>query len=101
MVRALQQCTVTIDRFFFDWRGGARRRDEPAYDHPVFQPFIEAVAAYESCGASDHPYWSDPDPCAMSIEEVEAIWEPIAKTDDWSLFEAKLNAIRRMGEASS
>jgi uncharacterized protein YdiU (UPF0061 family) len=100
IVRTLQQCTVTIDRFFFDWRGGARRRDEPAYDHPMFQPFVEAVAAYESRGANDHSYWSDPDPCAMPIEEVEAIWEPIAKADDWSLFEAKLSAIRRMGDAS-
>ena len=35
----------------------------------------------------------------MPIEEVEALWAPIAANDDWSLFHAKLAAIRRMGEA--
>jgi len=35
----------------------------------------------------------------MHIEEVEAIWDAIAQRDDWSPFEAKIAAIRRMGEA--
>jgi uncharacterized protein YdiU (UPF0061 family) len=99
MVRALQQCTVTIDRFFFDWRGGSTRRDNPAYDHPVFQPFVEAVAGYHPAASIDHPYWSDPEPCSMHIEEVEAIWAPIADADHWSLFADKVTAIRRMGQA--
>jgi serine/tyrosine/threonine adenylyltransferase len=100
IVHALAQQTVTIDRFFYDWRGGACRRSDPAYDHVVFRPFVEAAAAYAAMpGALDHPYWSDPTPCSMSIEEVEAIWAPIAERDDWSLFEAKIAAVRRMGEA--
>jgi uncharacterized protein YdiU (UPF0061 family) len=99
LVRALQQCTVTIDRFFFDWRGGRSRNADPAYDHPVFRPFVEAVQAYTPAATPDHPYWSDPAPCGMPIEEVEAIWAPIAEADDWSLFAAKVAAIRRMGMA--
>jgi len=99
LVRALQQCTVTIDRFFFDWRGGHARNPDPAYDHPVFQPFVEAVRAYGPAAALDHPYWSDAAPCAMPIEEVEAIWAPIAEADDWTPFTAKVAAIRRMGVA--
>jgi hypothetical protein len=35
----------------------------------------------------------------MHIEEVEAIWSDIAERDDWSAFEAKVAAIRRMGDA--
>ncbi len=35
----------------------------------------------------------------MHIEEVEAIWDAIAARDDWALFEAKVAAVRRMGEA--
>jgi hypothetical protein len=35
----------------------------------------------------------------MHIEEVEAIWDAIAEGDDWSPFEAKIVAIRRMGAA--
>ena len=46
-----------------------------------------------------HPYWSDAAPCSMYIEEVEAIWDAIATGDDWSPFEAKIAAVRRMGEA--
>ena len=46
-----------------------------------------------------HDYWFDQAPCSMHIEEVEAIWMRIATVDDWSPFEAKVAAIRRMGEA--
>jgi hypothetical protein len=35
----------------------------------------------------------------MHIEEVEAIWSRIDAADDWSGLEAKVEAIRRMGEA--
>ena len=35
----------------------------------------------------------------MLIEEVEAIWAAIAERDDWGPFEAKIAAIRRMGDA--
>ncbi|MDB5736429.1 MAG: hypothetical protein JWO65_97 [Sphingomonas bacterium] len=97
--RALAQCTVEIDRFFFDWRGGALRAPSAAYDHPVFAPFVEAIADYEAAAPLDHPYWADAAPCSMHIEEVEAIWAPIAAADDWSALHAKVAAIRRMGAA--
>jgi hypothetical protein len=35
----------------------------------------------------------------MHIDEVEAIWSAISDHDDWSPLEAKVAAIRRMGEA--
>ena len=35
----------------------------------------------------------------MLIDEVEEIWAAIADQDDWGKFEAKLVAIRRMGDA--
>jgi len=35
----------------------------------------------------------------MTIEEVERLWAAIAEHDDWSPFDDKLAAIRRMGEA--
>ena len=38
---------------------------------------------------------------AVLIDEVEAIWEAIDRDDDWSRFDAKIDAIRRMGEALS
>ena len=96
--RALADKTVTIDRAFFDWRGGRLRGPSDAYDTPAFRAFAEAAAPRASA-VGDHPYWSDGDPCAMHIEEVEAIWARIAEADDWSQLHAKVAAIRRMGAA--
>jgi uncharacterized protein YdiU (UPF0061 family) len=102
---ALAARTVTIDRFFFDWRGGRRRGPSPAdeaYETPAFAGFRDAVGRHEAAeGALDHPYWSDEEPCSMHIEEVEAVWRRIDEADDWTLFQEKIKAVRRMGEALS
>ena len=99
---ALMAQSVEIDRFFFDWNGGARRAPSPAdphYDSETFTDFRTAVAAYAPARTSDHAYWRDEAPCSMHIDEVEAIWSRIAEGDDWSALETKVAAIRRMGEA--
>ena len=96
IIQALETRAVTIDRFFHDWRGG-RDPGDTAYPAPQFR---ELAALVESRAVPPaHPYWSDPEPCSMHIEEVEAIWSDIAERDDWSRFDAKVGAIRRMGEA--
>jgi len=92
--------TVGIDRFFFDWSGG-RRRPGP-YDWTYAEHFgaVEALLArYDPIRMTDHPYWSDAEPCSMHIDEVEAIWTAIDGKDDWTPLHAKVAAIRRMGEA--
>jgi uncharacterized protein YdiU (UPF0061 family) len=100
---ALAAKTVAIDRFFFDWRGGKRRGPSPAdeaYEAGAFTAFRNAIGDYDSAeGALDHPYWSDDSPCSMPIDEVEAIWSRIDEADDWAAFNAKIEAVRRMGEA--
>ncbi|MCA3254966.1 MAG: YdiU family protein, partial [Alphaproteobacteria bacterium] len=99
---ALAATRLPPDRFFFDWRGGARRGASPAdatYAEAAFAPFVEQIAAYAPSAPLDHPYWADAEPCSMLIDEVEAIWDAIATRDDWAPFEAKIAAIRRMGEA--
>jgi uncharacterized protein YdiU (UPF0061 family) len=100
---ALVAKTVEIDRFFFDWRGGSLRGPTPAssaYDGEPFAAFRALIPDYRpSSGALDHPYWSDQAPCSMHIEEVEAIWARIDEADDWSAFEARIVAVRRLGEA--
>ncbi|WP_157220550.1 protein adenylyltransferase SelO family protein [Flavisphingomonas formosensis] len=100
--QALANSPVEIDRFFFDWRGGARRGPSPAdpiYSAPAFEAFSQQIGSYESAVQLSHPYWSDETPCSMHIDEVEAIWAPIAERDDWSAFDAKVAAVRRMGAA--
>ncbi len=45
-----------------------------------------------------HAYFDGP-PCTMLIDEVEALWNPIATADDWSALTAKLAAIETMRQA--
>ncbi|HWW63207.1 MAG TPA: YdiU family protein [Sphingomonadaceae bacterium] len=102
MERALTGTGVTIDRFFFDWAGGRRHGPSPAdeiYRQDAFAAFDMQVGAFDTARDTRHPYWADAEPCSMHIDEVEAIWSRIAEADDWSAFDAKIAAIRRMGEA--
>jgi uncharacterized protein YdiU (UPF0061 family) len=97
---ALAGETVTIDRFYFDWRGGALREATDRYDGETFAEIRATLARRKPLpNALDHPYWSDPEPSSMHIEEVEAIWAAIDGEDDWAPLYAKLAAVRRMGEA--
>jgi uncharacterized protein YdiU (UPF0061 family) len=95
LLHALASRAVGIDRLFFDWRGGRVPGGE-IYGAEPFKALAAALAGRE--GERTYSYWSDPDPCSMHIEEVEAIWAPIAQADDWSSFETKIAAIRRMGD---
>jgi uncharacterized protein YdiU (UPF0061 family) len=96
LVRALQSREAAIDRIFFDWRGG-RDPGEESYPSEPFRALAAALDGRERPVA--HAYWSESAPCSMHIDEVEAIWSAIAERDDWGPFEAKVAAVRRMGEA--
>jgi serine/tyrosine/threonine adenylyltransferase len=96
LLKALSAREATIDRLFFDWRGGC----DPGPERYPSEPFRELARLLEGrAKAQSHPYWSDPRPCSMHIDEVEAIWSAIAEGDDWQPLNDKLNAVRRMGEA--
>lgn len=82
------------DAFFFTHRGGRG----PFGASEEEQALKASLAPYVSTDSS-HPYWSDATPQSMLIDEVEAIWAPIAGQDDWSGLFAKVDAVRRMGEA--
>jgi uncharacterized protein YdiU (UPF0061 family) len=101
--QALAKQTVGIDRFFFDWRGGRRRGPSPAdeaYGSEEFTALAGMLADFSPApGALDHEYWSDAEPCSMHIDEVEAIWSAVDERDDWAPLQAKVAAVRRMGEA--
>jgi uncharacterized protein YdiU (UPF0061 family) len=97
LVAALDVTRTDLDRFWFDWRGGTRR--VAGYDAPEFDAFTKAVGAYASAAPRNHPYWSELAPCGLPIGEIETIWARIATANDWRAFDAKVTAIRRMGEA--
>jgi uncharacterized protein YdiU (UPF0061 family) len=88
---AMRASAAQPDAFFFRHRGGRGAADGGG-------SLAEALADYTPI-PSDHPYWSDPAPQSLLIEEVEAIWDAIAQDDDWAPLHAKVAALRRMGEA--
>ena len=86
--RTMREAQIGPDAFFFAHRGGRRAQG----------PLAEALTGYDAV-ESDHPYWSGEAPQSMLIDEVEAIWAAIAERDDWQPLEAKIAAVRRMGDA--
>jgi uncharacterized protein YdiU (UPF0061 family) len=92
--RALRTTTTAIDRVFFD---GFAQPLPHTYDTP-WDEVRGRLAPYAMRRGRDHAYWQGA-PCAMTIEEVEAIWAPIAADDDWTRFYATIANIRAMGEA--
>jgi uncharacterized protein YdiU (UPF0061 family) len=96
LVEAMDSRAATIDRIFFDWRGGS---DPGAAKYPS-EPFRKLASLLDGRERPPgHGYWSDSEPCSMHIDEVEAIWDAVAERDDWAPFDAKIAAVRRMGEA--
>ena len=97
-----------FEQTFFDWYGGhasqTRAAASPSADHYAtadFKPLLDAMGTHAPVPGLQlaHPYFARRTPCTMLIDEVEAIWAPIAQADDWSLFHAKLDAIAQMREA--
>jgi uncharacterized protein YdiU (UPF0061 family) len=104
----LQASRAPFEQAFFDWYGGlaseARAARSPAAAHYAGEGFDRvrralAALAPDPAARLDHPYFAKDAPCTMLIDEVEALWAPIASGDDWSAYLAKLAAIDEMAEA--
>lgn len=108
MLDFLEKTGAPFEQAFFDWYGGARSAQRAArspsaahYSGEAFAPAREQILARNPRDAVDldHAYFQRSEPCTMLIDEVEAIWAPIASDDDWSAFETKLADVRLMGAA--
>ena len=105
----LTHSQASWDQFFHDWYGGeasaerARRSPQAAmYADASFSSVRDGMTARTPNGLDErlsHPYFGRATPHTMLIDEVEALWAPIAERDDWSLFEAKLAQFSEMREA--
>lgn len=106
MLGWMTQSQVGWDQFFHDWYcGGAsagRAAQSPhaaLYADESFNPIRDGLEKRTARGMDEFlsdPYFQQPIPTSMVIDEVEALWAPIAERDDWSLFEAKLEAIEAL-----
>ena len=100
LVRALEvgmgESGIQPDAAWYAFRGGR----VPKGMHPAFAMLAELLDGFEAVeGALDHPYWADGAPETMLVDEVEALWAPIAERDDWSALARKIESVRRMGSA--
>lgn len=99
----LQASQVPFAQAFFDWAGGeasaARAAASPAasfYRHESFAPVRAALAGRPARIDLQAPFFHRKTPPVLLIEDVEAIWAPIAEQDDWQAFETALRGIEEM-----
>jgi uncharacterized protein YdiU (UPF0061 family) len=88
--------------FFFDWFCGneARALAGPRgdiYQGEAFADFRRLIADHAPIRPArlSDPYFAGAEPEELLYDQIEALWAPIAETDDWSAFEAKLEGIER------
>ena len=108
LMRWMQGTQIPFEQVFFDWFCGAasedRRRQSSiakSYDEPAFADVAAMLMELEPDKPERlaHVYFQRPTPSTMLIDEMEALWAPIAEDDDWSPLNSKIAAIREMGEA--
>lgn len=105
----LQATQADFAQFFHDWRCGAaseaRAMQSPQaalYARADFIPVRDGLAARTGSTNDEwlaHAYWAQARPASLVIDEVEALWAPIAERDDWAPFESKLVAINDLKQA--
>ena len=88
-----------FDQIFHDLYGGQPRIE--GYDANHWKPLLNCLqgALPRNSAALDHPHFQSQKAVSMTIDEVEAVWDPIAANDDWSLLSAKIEAIQQMRQA--
>ncbi len=108
LLQWMERTAVPFERGFFDWFCGrasaARAEASPVaalYRDADFAALKAQLTAFEPQRPERlaHRYFADDAPCTMLIDEVEAIFGPIADDDDWSALEVKLAKIARLREA--
>ena len=86
-----------FDQLLHDFWGGSQRRGN--YPEDVIAGFADCLSSFTPAGNADHVFFTRKTALSMTIDEVEAIWEPIAAADDWSALYQKVTALREMGAA--
>jgi uncharacterized protein YdiU (UPF0061 family) len=106
--RVLRESRLPLDRVCFDWFGGgaaaARALAGPLgalYQRRWFAPLRTILEARgpNAQGSAPDAIFAQPQPCAMLIDEVRALWAAVADRDDWGPVVEKVAAVRRLGAA--
>jgi len=96
---AAKASTHGFDQIFHDLFGGVPRSD--GYEGDLWKPVLELLGDARPIqpDAVKHPHFQKPKAVSLTIDEVEALWVPIAAGDDWQPLTDKITAIRSMRAA--
>ena len=105
----LEASQVPYPQFFHDWYGGVLSRERALlspeaerYKGETFDAMTAQFARFEAQEVArkrlTDAHFDRKKPCSMLIDEIEWIWDAIAKNDDWSRFEDKIRDVRSMGK---
>lgn len=94
---------LKFEQTLFDLFGGlsearlSRSSQAKAYHSENFAPVRTALQKFSVRDEAllSNPYFQNSSPCTLLIEEIEALWKPIAESDDWSSFNTKIRQIRK------
>ncbi len=88
-----------FDQIFHDLYGGVPRC--AGYDNDVWVPLLDILSGAHLVrpNALQHPHFKLTEAVSLTIDEVEALWAPIAAADDWQPLVEKITAIRTMRAA--
>ncbi|MGB1684601.1 MAG: protein adenylyltransferase SelO family protein, partial [Candidatus Puniceispirillaceae bacterium] len=88
-----------FDQIFHDLFGGKAR--SAGYDDDVWVTLLDILSGAHLArpNALQHPHFNQTEAVSLTIDEVEALWAPIAAADDWQPLVKKITAIRTMRAA--
>jgi serine/tyrosine/threonine adenylyltransferase len=104
----LFESAAPFEQAFFDWYGGASRAQKALagpnahlYRGGAFDRFRAALDAHGPSPSAKlaHPYFARDTPVTMLNDEMEALWAPIHEHDDWSVYDAALDAFAMLRDA--
>ena len=103
----MNETGAPFEQVIFDWFCGsdsieraARSPIKELYQKQEWKELQKILCALESHDAIrlEQDYFVAAKPCTMLIDEVERIWEAIARNDDWTSFNSKLSNITQMSK---
>jgi uncharacterized protein YdiU (UPF0061 family) len=94
----LQNTGVGFEQAFFDFHSGETGNTNLQMYEKSGQSFLALLKTYEIKDESkvSNSYFENEKPVTLLIDEIEALWRPIAENDDWAPYEKKLADIRSM-----
>jgi len=86
-----------FDQLLHDFWGGKQRRGNYAPD--TIAGFANCLSDFVPAHNANHAFFDRATALSMTIDDVEAIWDQIAASDDWSALHQKIEVVRDFGKA--